>query len=167
MLDRGPRLRYAVNVKQQITSVQTERDGVVYVFSNFVEYPVPPGAPTGAAPYLYFTLGVKHVESGLGFVLLDVRLSEGRFQNPYHKTAFRSRAHGYLNAVLAQGVERAWLEAVAPLLPSWRLSEGAWEGLVFDVLKLSKSMDAPYKVWTKDASEKARREKAERKVGIV
>jgi len=156
-----------VNVKQQVTSLQIELDGTVYVFSNFVEYPVPPGAPVGALPYLYFTLGVKHVASGFGFVLLDVRLSGGRFQNPYHKTAFRSRAHGYLNAVLAKGVERAWSEAVAPLMPSWRLSEGAWEGLVFDVLKLSKSMDAPYKVWTKEKSEKTRREKAEKKVGIV
>ena len=56
---------------------------------------------------------------------------------------------------------------MSPLLPKWKLVEGAWEGLVFDMEKIAKAMDAPYKVWTKEGSEKARREKASKKVGIV
>lgn len=149
-----------------VTYIQHETPEAMFTFSNFVEYPAP-AIPVGAKPYLYFTLGFKCQKSGFGVLLNDVRLSNGVFQNPYHKTAYRSRAHAYLNPTLAKAVEDAWAAAVSPLLPKWKLVEGAWEGLVFDMEKIAKAMDAPYKVWTKEGSEKARREKASKKVGIL
>lgn len=149
-----------------VTYLQYEDPEVVITFSNFVEYPAPK-EPVGAKAYLYFTLGVKCRHSGLGFILNDVRLTDGGFQNPYHKTAYRSRAHGYLNPKLAEKVEDAWVQTVMPQMPRWKLYEGAWEGLSFDAVKVAATMDAPYKVWSKDVTEKTKRERAEKKVGII
>lgn len=147
-----------------ITHLRYEDERMVATFSNFVEYPVTAAV---AHPYLYFTLGVKDVSSGFGFLLNDVRLVNGVFQNPYHKTAYRSRSHAYLNPTLAQAVENAWQAVVAQRMPRWSLVEGAWRGLVFDVEKISKAMEAPYKVWSAEKTEQARLKKAAQKVGIL
>ena len=156
----------------QITYITHEEPTHLFQFFNFVEYP---GGSDGAhGPTLFFSLAVRlnnarwpGGEAPAAFMLNDVRLRDGGFLNPFRKTGVGFRAQSYIGVTLARLVEAAWLETVQPRMPKWKLVEGAWEGLVFDVDKIAKAMDAPYKVWTKEGSEKARRVKAEKKVGIL
>lgn len=155
----------------QITYITHEDPTHLFHFFNFVEYPG--GADKLHGPTLYFSLAVRLNEACAGsdtpasFMLNDVRLRDGGFLNPFRKTGVGYRAQAYLGATLARLVEDAWVTSVQPRMPKWKVVEGAWEGLVFDVDKISKTMDTPYKVWTAEGSLKGRRERAQKKVGII
>jgi len=156
----------------QITYITHEAPTHFFQFFNFVEYPG--GADRKFGPTLYFSLvarlndarfeGIEHPAS---FMVNDIRLRDGLFLNPFRTTGVGYRAQAYFGSALARLIEEAWLLSVQPKLPRWALAEGAWKGLVFDAEKIAKAMDAPYKVWTKEGSEKTRREKASKKVGIL
>jgi hypothetical protein len=164
-------LRYLRNVNQ-ITCISHEAPTHFFQFFNFVEYPG--GADKKHGPTLYFSLIVRlngarfeGIEHPASFMVNDIRLRDGGFLNPFRSTGTGYRAQAYFGSALARLIEEAWLLSVQPKMPKWSLVEGAWQGLVSDVEKIAKAMDTPYKVWTKEGSEKKRREKASRKVGLV
>lgn len=164
-------LRYLRNVNQ-ITCISHEAPTHFFQFFNFVEYPG--GADKKHGPTLYFSLIVRlngarfeGIEHPASFMVNDIRLRDGGFLNPFRSTGAGYRAQAYFGSALARLIEEAWLLSVQPKMPKWSLVEGAWQGLVSDVEKIAKAMDTPYKVWTKEGSEKKRREKASRKVGLV
>lgn len=124
-----------------ITLIECEEANGFFTFFNFVEYP--PTNPDDPAPMLYFSLGFKLNESGFGLMINDMRLKNGRFQNPYHLR----RAHAYFSEPLAKLVHAVWDYFVAPQMPKWRTHSEAWLGLVADQEKLGKAIHAPYKVF--------------------
>jgi hypothetical protein len=128
-----------------VTIIECEEENHFFSFFNFIEHPGSDGGD--GVPMLYFSLGFKVKESGIGLMLNDVRLKNGVFQNPYHSYYKSRRAYGYLNKELAVLVQNVWTYFVVPRMPKWRLQEEAWKGLLFDEEKMARAIHAPYKVF--------------------
>lgn len=128
-----------------ITIIECEEESHFFSFFNFVEYPSK--VEEDGAPILYFSMGMKFKESGIGFMMNDFRLKNGVFQNPYHYTGKGCRAYGYMGEGLARLIQAVWNYFVVPQMPKWKLSPDAWKGLVFDEEKLEKAMHTPYRVY--------------------